>query len=517
MAIATYSLDEVVTFIKNGRPGGLAGIPEWAQRGFLQVIGDAEQAVGKPLFDAVVAASAGVSLSDAPGAQEAEAVKMVQRMLGFGAALPFVTTSIRDGLKSILGDHAPEATLKAIEELPLDLGINFFIGTVLERIFETAVSRPLEEAIAEQKRPARMEWPQIRSLARQKLISPEELRVRLERNGWRDIDIPLLLNLDRQLLSVADLQQAFIFGLRDEAFIRNYLNVLGFSDEDLALVVDIYLKRAETAGGDQLRAVAQKGYLDGRLSEQEYRGLLTEAHVPPPSIDLEVQAANLLTSWGRKTLSTAEVKKLLDDGVIDDNQAHQRLLLQGYTDVDASALIKDWHTQKELGHPGLTENRILAYLKGGVLTRTQAYDRLVGEGVRAQDASFLVDHPDASPQTATHRVSRSTILAAYKDELLDQPTTIQLLIANGESPDEAMLSVQVVNVGLRRGKKPRQDSKVLSEGTILEAYKLGMVEQSWVIRELVTVGYTEADAMLISEVEHIKLDPNALTEWTMLT
>jgi hypothetical protein len=492
-------------------------VPTWLRDEVIKVIGAAEQTVGAPLFQTIVSGATGLDLSSAAGRQEADAVKMIERILGFAVGLPFATQKLEAGLTALLGDHAPRGLIDAVSEMPSELGVNFFIGTILERIFETAVSRPLEEAIAEQKRPARMEWPQIRSLARQKLISPEELRIRLERSGWRDVDIPLLLGLDRQLVSVSDLQQAYIFGLRDEAYVRDYLDTLGFNAEDTQLIIDVYLKRAETAGGDQLRAVAQKGYLDGHLSEAQYRARLDEAHVPPASIDLEIEAANLVKEWGRKTLTLSEIKKLFDDGVVDDHQAERRLIEAGYTEEDATALIQDWHRLKELGHPGLNENRILAYLKGGVITKAEAYDRLVELNVNPADARFLVEHPEAAPQTKAHPTERSTILAAYKDDVVDRPTALQLLLDRGDSEESARLELQVVDVNLRRGKKPRQPAKLLGEGQIIEAFKLGLAKDTWAVRELVTVGYSEADAMLLVETEIAKLAGAVPADWTVLT
>lgn len=517
LAALTAGGEEIIDLATGKNQFHFLELPGWLTSRITDLIGKAEQDVGSPIFRAIISASAGVDLSSAPGRQEAEAVKMVERMLGFAIALPFVTGEIRNGIKALLGEHAPEALLKAVEEIPLDLGINFFIGTVLERIFETAVSRPLEEAIAEQKRPARMEWPQIRALARQKAITAEELTVRLERAGWRDVDIPLLLNLDRQMLPVADLQAAYLFGLRDEGSIREYLDTLGFNDADRQLIIDVYLKRAETAGATMLRAVSQKGFLDGKLSEEEYKARLVEANVPSRSIGFELEAANLVKSWQHKDLSLSEIKRLYDNGILSDAQAHVRLVQQKFSEEDATLLINDWKAAKALGHPGLTENRILAYLKGGVLTKVEAYDRLVALGVRPQDATFLVDHPDTAGPATTHPIGRSAILAALKDEIIDQPTAERLLRGEGESEEGTRLLLAETNFGIRRGKKPRQPEKVLSSAQIIEAFKLGLSDATWAVRELVTTGYTEADAMLLVTIEITKLAGAIPPDWQVLT
>lgn len=516
LALVGAEAQNIVGQVTGDGPFRFQIMPEWLANAISGLPGQVEQQIGRPLFEALVAAPAGVELSDSPAAQEGEAVQMVQRMLGFATALPFVTGELRNAVKALLGEHAPEALLKAIEDIPLDLGVNFFIGTVIERIFETAVSRPLEEAIAEQKRPARLEWPQIRALARAKALSHTEFVERLRKAGFRETDIPLITELDRQLLTVADLQAAYQFGLRDEPFIRDYLDKIGLSSDDADLAIDLYLKRAETAGGDQLRAVAQKGYLDSHISEDQYRTYLAMANVPQASIDLEVAAARLVKDWGRVQLNASEVKKLYEDGAINDAQVISRLQNLGYTEDDAITLVHEWTLTKAQGHPGLTEARILAYLVGGVITPANAYDRLVNLGIRSEDARFLVDHPEASTKIKSHPLSQSTIMAAMVDGIIDQVTAERMLVDQGMTADDAHLAALVTLHNANRGPKPKQPHKLLSEGQIIDAFKQGLARDTWAIRELVVAGYSEDDAMLLVAIEETKLSGVPPPDWTEL-
>lgn len=514
--VSIVGLEEVQQIISTGKFQPLY-VPEWLADAISGPAAAAEGTIGAPLFDFLVRAPSGVSLSGAASAQEATAVHMVQRMLGFAVALPLMVTELESVLKWTLGENAGAPYIEAVKKIPEELGINWALGNVLDRIMEVAASQPIEEAIAEQTRPARLEWPQIRALARQKAIPPPELRERLARSGWRDSDIELIEQIDRQLLTVGDLQQAYLFGLIDQTKVHDILDSLGYNEEDARLITEVYLKRAETAGGDQLRSVAQRGYLDGHLSEEAYRGFLAQANVPQRSIDLEVEAANLVRQWGRVTLSVADIKKLRTDGAIDDAQARQRLGFLGYTEEDAQALIEDWKVEAKRTHVGITEARILAYLIGGVIDKTQAYDKLLSLGLSAADASFLVQHPQATPQVKPHTLSDSTVIAAYKDDILTQPQAESLLESIGHSADDAKLQVRIANVALNRGKKPKQAAKVLNDAQVIDAIKFGLATDTWAVRELVTLGYSEQDAMLIVTTELTKLSGNIPDTWTQLT
>lgn len=514
--LAAELISAIQDYLTTGRielepiPDGVAGL-------IAGPVGEAERVIGQPLFELLVRAPSGAQLSREPGSQEANAVAMVERLLGFAIALPWGISKLKSALVAAMGENAAKGLVEALEKVPEEIGINWALGNVLDRILETAAGRPIEEAIMEQSRPSRVEWPQLRALFRAHSLNAEQLRERLSKAGWRDEDQPLLASLDRTRLTIGDLQQAYVFGLRDEQWVRDYLGQIGVDGEDADLAIELYLKRAETAGGDQLRAVAQRGYLDGRLSEDQYVAILREVKVPEPSIQLEVAAARLVKEWGQKQLSVAEVKKLHADNIIDDGQARVRMIELGYTENDAMALIADWKIEKRVAHSGLTENRILSYLVSGVLTPTEAYDRLLGLGIRAEDASFLIAHPEAARVIKSHGASDATIVAALEDDIIDAPTAVAKLVATGMDEAGAQLTIDVAHYKMVRGKKTRQAPKSLSEAHIITAFQDGLATSAWAVRELVTIGYNEADALLIMAEEEVKLSKVIPDGWVTLT
>lgn len=298
--------------------------------------------------------------------------------------------------------------------------------------------------------------------------------------------------------------------------------------EHAGLTTDLaqkYLKSAHASKGavhratisGELRTVARRGYMDGQLTEAQFRDTLAQANVPAETIDQEVVAANLSKRLGRHTFNLSQIKRQRQDGLIDDATARQRLVVAGWSEEDAQAQINEWNAESATGRTGLTESRILAYLVSGILTPAEAYDKLIAQGITSANATFLVQHPTAVPAVKSHGSSAATIIAAYKDGVIDLGQTRQKLIDTGMTPDAADLELQVAHVQLNRGPKPKLAHKSLTEAQILEAFRLGFAADTWALRELVTAGHSDADAALLVAIEETKQTPKAPASWTVLT
>lgn len=267
----------------------------------------------------------------------------------------------------------------------------------------------------------------------------------------------------------------------------------------------------------ELRTVARRGYESAHLSETQFRALLAQANLTPDIIDQEVTAANLSKTIGRHTFSLSQIKKQRQDGLIDDAQALQRLVVDGWSQEDAQAQINEWNAEAKVGRTGLTEARILAYLKAGILTPTEAYDLLIQQGINSGNATFLVQHPETVPAVRMHGSTAGDIIAAYKDGILDLGQTRQKLIDAGDTADAADLKLQVAHFTLNRGPKPKLQHKNLTEAQVLEAFKLGLVADTWTLRELSTMGYSDTDASLLVTIEETKKAGTVPASWTPLT
>lgn len=267
----------------------------------------------------------------------------------------------------------------------------------------------------------------------------------------------------------------------------------------------------------ELRSVARKEFDAGHVSEAQFRHLLTQANVPADAIDNEVAAANLARQFSRHTLAISDIRKLWQDGALSDQQALDRLTGEGYPPDDAQTLLSEWKLTVSTGKPGLSTTRILQYLKAGILSPADAYDRLTGNGVKSSDAKFLVDNPTAVGGAKSKANTAADLVSAFKDGILNQDDTQAKLVQIGLTDDAAALKLQIANAQISKAKKPKQSAKSLSEAHVIEAYKQGLATEAWAEHELETLGWSVSDAQLIVAIEFTKLNSGqAPPGWTTL-
>jgi hypothetical protein len=516
LLVADVALGEVESLL-DGHGLTLTPMPQFVRDAVEFAAREGETAVGAPIFEAIFGAALPQGVLGAMQANAPDALAILERIIGFTVGLPFGTTQVHAALKALLGEHAPEALLDAINKLPAELGMNFFIPQVMANVVDVATGVPLREAIAEQTRPFRLEWPQLRQLARLHALDATELNARLRKVGVREQDLPLLDKITQQLLPVGDLQQAYLAGIMDEPTVRLGLEALGFTPEGVQTIVELYLHRAETAGGDQLRVAAQEGFLLDHLTEDQYRAILAQVHVPAASIDLEVEASTLRKSWTNHKLTVAEIKALTLDGQLTDVDAVQRLQALNYSPADAGKLVQSWHKTARASKAGLTVAHVLAYQAHGVLTEAEAYDYLIGLNIRPADARLLVAHPTLAAPVAQKPLTQATVIAAYLDDIIDRTKAEALLVSISIRREEIDLALAIADDKLARGSKVKAAHRSITEAQVIDAFKLGLASDTWATRELVTLGYSEADALLLVAIEEARLAGAVPSGWTMLT
>jgi hypothetical protein len=508
----------VAAAIIGGNLNALQKVPKEVLDLVLPVIENAEQAIGQPVFQSFIQASLGINLSDTTG-QEAQAVRMIERAIGFGFGVPAIVGPLAGILETKLGHHAPKELFKAIKDIPHDIGMSFFLGTTLASIFETATNGPIGEAIREQTRPARLEWPQLARLLKAKLIDPALAEDYLRKAGFRDQDIPILEKLDAQLLSVSHLQTLHEIGWYDDGVTRDYLDRLGFEPADRDAVMQIFGHAAATEGATSFRTVARNAFLLDYISESTYRELLKSAETPPESIDLLVAGVQLERDAGRLHLTVADIKDLWQHQHINSDEARQKLAILGMADRDIADLLIVWQDGLKVARSGISSAKVIQYLLGGVIDKQAALNRLIQNGMNAKDAQFLVDHPSTHPQVAKKPITAATVVAAYKDDVLSIDEARALLLKIPVDPTQVELLLANANFTVTKGKKPKKPTKTLTETHVVDALKYGLATDTWAERELETLGYAAADASLLVMTELAKLDPANVDKhgWQVLT
>jgi hypothetical protein len=508
-ALATeLGAEGVKAIITGGREGLFTDTTNIAGH-VLQLLQASESPVGKAVFEALIAGPTGVNFSAALGVDQ-PAIATIQKVLGFATELSLGTAAVSAALEPLLGSHGLGGAMRSVARIPEAVGLPFFMGTVLANVFETATGTPLRESIARQTRPSRLEWPQIGRLLKMHEISATDAADQLANAGFRDPDIAILQKLERQLLSVSEVEQLYELGYFDSATFQAYLDVLGFNATDKAAVVALVSHKAATTGETTVRGLARTQFKNGTLSETAYRAILKQTETPQASIDLLVSGIKLEQNVGHLHLSITEIKDLYQHAHIDGTEVRQRLAKLGLPDSDISDLLLVWADQKKVARSGIGTARILSYLVSGAIDKTTAYNHLISNGMNQSDAQFLVDHPSTHSNVASKPLEASTIVAAYKDDVLTIDAAKAKLESLKVDPTEIDLLLANATATITKGKKPRHPTKSLSETNVIDALKYGLAKGTWAERELETLGYSASDSALIVTVELTKLDPGYL-------
>lgn len=458
-----------------------------------------------------------LGIAETPGPTGTQnAFDVMRRVAGFSLQLELMSFALDFFGKAVFGHRGSEALSQTLGRLPEELGLNFFIGSVLHDLYITAVGKPLEEAINVAHHPARLDAMTFRRLARLHVIDEATVREMLDLLGYPDEYKGWLMALADQTLSVSDVQQAYLQGLMSEEQARSWLDKLGFPPDDIDMLIQLYLRRAETQGGDLLRSVARTAYSNRHITEAQFRDRLTEANVPAKSIDLEVEAIKLEQSTARQQLTLDQMKQAYLHGDISRDNLIQRLTDKEYALEDAQLIATAWEQESAKTITVLSESRILQYLLSGVITPAKAYDMLLSLGLRPDDARFIVDHPSATGSTYRYDLTPQIVLSALKDTVISVDYAREKLRELNVEPETADLEIRIAQAQQSRNKKTQQPQKLLTVGDVRELFDNGLIGEAYAVRELTLIGYSDSDSNLLVAGWITKRDGNLPAGWIVL-
>ena len=463
-------------------------------RGFLQ---STDKNIGAAIVDPLLFDMMGIDRPPA-GDEAYQAIDTIRRVAGFAFTLPAAAAALNFLGKQRFGKHWPETVSEQLKSIPEELGFGFFLGGLLEKIYDQAVGKSIEEMINRQVHPNRMDPGTLRALARQRKLTEEEYRKYLDDLGYRDEDKEVLLKLDQQLLTVGDIQTAYLEGLLNEDQVRTYLQGLGYTDSDVELLLAVYLQKGVTEGASIYKSVARAAFADGQISEQQFRTMLGNINVPQASIDLEVAAVNLQTTLKHATISIGTLKSGYQDGSLSKDVVTQHLLQEHYSNDDITALFEIWDSERKKTSPGLDVTRILSYELGGFFDADVAYGKLLGLGMNPNDARFLADHPSSQPATFKYPLTPPEVSSALQEQVITVEEAQHLLSDLNMDQEAQTLTILTAVARQKRPKPPKQPKKELSEADLKSAVAYGLMTIGTATDALTTMGYSPTDA-------HIKM------------
>jgi hypothetical protein len=236
-----------------------------------------------------------------------------------------------------------------------------------------------------------------------------EATVRLIELGMSETDAALYLRTAKaeaprqeKRLSVSYLAAALNAGLIDKETFTSRVKELGYTDEDVALLLNL----ATFESPEPVRPAAVLGaYRYGVISRQQAVEHLRASGMSEEEITLRLDTIEAQIARERPTPSLSALMAALSADIISQVEFADRLEKMGYTPEDIDIFIKMATYEVPPSETPLTKTEILNAYKNLIFSRGEAMARLTSKGYSVADAEVLIKLQGLKPMdTVIHKL-----------------------------------------------------------------------------------------------------------------
>lgn len=324
------------------------------------------------------------------------------------------------------------------------------------------------------------------------LIGETRLREILTGLNWsaEAIDLEIaVLKLDAQeterSLTTSELKAAFLSNVITEVEASNALLASGMRSDEIPILIETW-KRSRVP--DVLRVNKQtilQALARGVLSESEARGKLAEIGYPPADVDLIIRTSLAEGLQTRPKVSVGLLIEAARDNVISIPQLKDRLRVLGYEDFDVELIAAVASGRREIP---LTDKDVIDAFIASVIDRVTAGQKLIALGVSPATAELRLDTAEKERELRKPKVGLALLMGLAANGLLTPDELTNLLRAREFSD---------IDINLIKAAAYYQPPTPLSQGTVVNAYKAGVLNRDEALDKLFILNFTPEDAQTI--------------------
>jgi hypothetical protein len=392
-----------------------------------------------------------------------------------------------------------EGVGRLLQSVYWSLGLGFLGWQTLAPLLSSGLQPGLERYYRKLYRPNRFSASDLRDLYALGKISRAQLEEEARFLGWRDGDVNQWIELAFRTLTQGDVWQALHEGYisEDEATIR--LRVLGYDPDDIPLLFKLNPKPQTSDVKDFTASTARQGYRERILSETDLRGILSDLKYSTREIDVIVSLEDLKISNDQKSLTLSQLKAAWTENIITDAEVTHWLAEEGFGSEEAGLLLETWKAELEPVFRKLNIGTITAAYVEAIIDRVSAKNKLMAVGLTDEDATLTLNltearNPDAfgaAPPPLPRELTPGTLSQLVVAGLLTpEDMKARLLDLNFTEADADLLSEAA---RLRAGGADRQ----LPQRSIERAYLAGVIDRDTSAALLIDLGFTTETANII--------------------
>lgn len=189
------------------------------------------------------------------------------------------------------------------------------------------------------------------------------------------------------------------------------------------------------------------------------------------------------------------VVAMLRAGAIDAGRARQLFAENGVRPQDADGYIAEATKAKSATHRELTEGSILAAYRDRMIGRTDAQARLVALDYDAATASFLLDLADAHAADVLQRQQIATTRSKFVGRHVTAGVASAALDSAHVPADQRDQLLALWTV------ERDEDVRQLTPALLVKGVKANVIDLPTFHTRLVDLGYSDADATLLAQIE----------------
>lgn len=394
----------------------------------------AQQAVGKALFDLLEQRfTQGGPLSPDQGERAAHA------FTGYGVDIA-TENAFQGLLVEIMGAGQLDTWAEFGDLLQRVMGIERLQRRAIGNLIETCIGKPYDWKLNAKYRPTRLS---VASYIRAHLggkVDKATLDTLLAQEGYSDRDIALLVDQYAKDLSAADIERMWKWGkfTRDEAVAA--LKDIGYTSELATRRLDAAdLSAAESDVGSFISELERR-VLDGRMELETYREQIEPLPLTPSEKLWKYKALGLKTERPRKQLSLSQMTDAFKEGIITLFDFEEFLVQEGYSDRDLR--IVEYLT--------LLDVAAAAAGKG----QTNRAKKAAEDAAKIAPKPLPGDEPGKGKPVPPKKLSLSQIQAAFKSSFVSFEEYDLYLAGAGYSPrDRNLLELDTVSEALAAAQK----------------------------------------------------------------
>lgn len=347
---------------------------------------------------------------------------------------------------------------KMIESMYWSLGLGFLGWQTLAPLLNSGLQPGLERHYNKLYRPTRFSASELRDLYALGEINKEDLAEGARIVGWREQDISQWIKLAFRTVNQGEIFKAYNQGIFNEAEATKRLRALGYDPADIPLLFQLNPKEDIDELRNFTAGTARQAYREELISEAELRSILAELNYQEREIDLIVGIENTRRTHEVKSLTLGQIKSAWEENVIVDAEARHWLEKADFGTTEIDLILETWKAEIVPEFRKINIGTITSAYVEGILTRNQAAEKLLSVG------------------------------------FTDEDTRLELDLIEARNPEAF-------------GREEPPPAKLLTPGTLSQLVTVGLITPQAMATRLLEIGYSQADANLLSEAARIRALP----------